>query len=126
MSDPKAYPLPRFNILLKAARGHQVVDVRCIVLIEADERYCRALLTDGSHRQLFHTLTEMERALCAGERLGELLFIRTHRSFIVAFHHVIAYHGLHDLMLIGGAIAPVSRKLRDPVLLAASAIRVAR
>lgn len=126
MSDPKTQARPRFNILLKAARGHQVVDVRSIAFVEADDRYCRAVLTDGSHRQLFHTLTDMERILCSGERLGDLLFLRTHRSFIVAFHHVVALDGRVGLKLIGGFVAPVSRQLRAGIMAVAGAVRPAR
>lgn len=126
MAHEDTQHLPRLNILLKAARGHQVIDVRRVLLIEADERYCRAVLTDGSYRQLFHTLSEMERILRAGERLGDLLFLRTHRSYIVAFHHVIATDGPYNWKLQGNITVPVSRQLRADMLTVAGSVRPAR
>lgn len=126
MSDPKTQARPRFNILLKAARGHQVVDVRSIALVEAADRYCRAVLTDGSHRQLFHTLTDMERILCAGERIGDLLFLRMHRSFIVAFHHATGMEGKERIKLVGELHAPVSRQMRVAMLSAAGTVQASR
>lgn len=122
MSD-HILPVPRNNILLKAARGYQVIDVRTIVLIEADERYCRATLLNDTTRPVFHTLAEMERFLCVGERLGELLFLRTHRSTIAAFHHAVGYDRRRGMQLIGGLVAPISREQRAAILSIAGAVR---
>ncbi len=103
-------PIPRLVLLLKAARGYHVVDVRSILYAEADERFCSMHFTDGTKKPVFHTLNELEAILRCGERMGELLFLRVHKSHLVAFHHTSAIGVDRRVLLQTGTYLPIGRQ----------------
>lgn len=102
-------PVPRLQITLKAARGLQLVDVRSILHARADTRYAAIELTDGRCVPVFHSLSELEIFLGCGQRSGDLLFLRVHKSHIVAFHHAVRIDA-YGLILPTGRNVPVGRK----------------
>jgi DNA-binding LytR/AlgR family response regulator len=115
-------PSPRLLIMLKAARGYHVVDVRMILSIEADTRYAVLRLLDGRGLAVFHTLSVLEEWLQCGERYGDLLFLRIHRSHIVAFHHTDRIEGKH-IVSHSGTHFPVSRQYWPTIRKVAVSIR---
>jgi len=116
---------PRLLMLLKAARGFHLLDVRKVVRVEADTRYAVLFLVDGSNLPVFHNLAELEVMLNCGERLQDLLFLRIHRSHIVAFHHVVKIEG-RQLELNDGTCIHASRKLWSSITATAMSIRPAQ
>lgn len=102
-------PVPRLVILLKAARGYHVVDVREILYAEADTRYCKLHFVDGSSWVVFHTLSELEGILCCGERMGDLLFTKVHRGYIVALHYAHTVDRTGGVKMCTGCEVPMSR-----------------
>jgi len=103
-------PVPRFVILLKAARGFYLVDVRTILYAQADARYSRITFTDGSAKPVFHTLAELETILRCGERMGDLVFVRVHKSHMIAFHHAISVGTDRRILLSGEHCLPIGRQ----------------
>lgn len=99
---------PRLVILLKASRGHHIVDVRTVLYAEAETRYSRLHFVDGTKKAVFHTLGELEAVLGCGKRVGDLLFLRVHRSHIVALHHLERMEGRY--LFLNGSRLPVSRQ----------------
>lgn len=118
-------PIPRLQILLKAAKGHHVVDVRAILHAEADARFCRVFFTDGTDKAVFHTLTELEEVLCCGERIGDLLFLRVHKSHLVAFHHAVAVGTDRRIVLNGGHSLSIGRQYWASLLTLGMSVRSA-
>ncbi len=102
-------PVPRLIVLMKAARGYHVVDVRTVLYAQADSRFCRISFTDGTEKTVFHTHTELDGLLCCGERMGELLFLRVHRGFIVALHQVIELDRMTGALLVNSERIPISK-----------------
>ena len=123
MSPALPLPQPRLLVLLKAARGYHLVDVRTILFAKAEDKYSRMTFTDGSQRVVFHTLVELEGILCCGERVGELLFLRIHRGHIVALHHATALVGTREFLLCDGTRFPVSKRASPDLLRTAGSVR---
>jgi DNA-binding LytR/AlgR family response regulator len=109
-------PVPRLIVLMKAARGYHVVDVRTVLYAQADSRFCRISFTDGTEKAVFHTLTEMEGILCCGERMGDLLFVRVHKSHIIGFHHLTSLGTDRSVMLAHGERLSVGRQYWNGLL----------
>jgi len=107
------------KITLKAARGYHVLDAQEILYAKAEARYVRVFLREGEELLVFHTLRELELKLGAGARHGPLLFLLTHRTYLVAFHHVLRMEGKQQLVLSTEVGVPIS-KHRLPELLRAS------
>ncbi len=100
----------RFPLLLRTAHGPQVFDARTLLRIDAEDKYARVTCLAGPNTVVLHALSDLEERLRCGKRIGDLLFARTHRSCIVALHHV---HGLdrdRNLVLIEGLSAPLSKR----------------
>ena len=102
-------PQPRLIILLKAARGYHLVDVRTILFAQAEDKYSRVTFIDSSRKGVFHTLTELEAVLGCGRRNGDLLFLRSHRGCIVAVHHATELIGTREFLVCDGTRLPVSK-----------------
>ncbi len=109
-------PQPRHLILLKAARGHHLVDVRTILYAEAEERFSCMHFTDGTKKPVFHTLTQLEMILRCGERLGDMLFLRVHKSHLIAFHHTSSVERDRSITLLIGTHLPIGRQYWAQVL----------
>jgi DNA-binding LytR/AlgR family response regulator len=105
-SEPQ--PTPRLLIALSVARGWQLIDVRSIVAVVAEDKYACLVHTDGTRRPVFHTLVDMEGRLECGRRKGELLFFRIHRGHIAAMHHALDLIP-NEITMISGLRLPVSR-----------------
>jgi DNA-binding LytR/AlgR family response regulator len=116
-------PIPRLVVLLKAARGYHVVDVRTILFAQAEERFCCMHFTDGTKKPVFHTLTELEGMLRCGERMGDLLFLRVHKSHIVAFHHATSVETDRSITLFNGTHLPIGRQYWTQVLTHGMSVR---
>ncbi len=116
-------PTPRLVILLKAARGYHLVDVRTILYAEADSRHSCMHFTDGTKKVVFHTLTELEGILSCGKRVGELLFLRVHKSYLAGLHHTAGVERAGSIELVGGRNVPVSRAGWKAMLIAISVIQ---
>ncbi|HRH38306.1 MAG TPA: LytTR family DNA-binding domain-containing protein [Flavobacteriales bacterium] len=101
---------PSFPLILKSTYGWILVPANGINCINAEDKYARLTYADGSTVVLFHSMNDLESRLACGTRVHQLLFLRTHRTCIVAMHHARALHGKEQVELDGGAIAPVSRK----------------
>lgn len=100
------------RILVRSGTRSIVVATDTIDWISADDYYAR--LHVGSRSHLVRTaMNRLE------ERLNPQCFFRTHRSAIVNISRVIelrrAADGHHDLVLMGGAIAPVSERRYERV-----------
>lgn len=78
-----------------------------VLYIEAMQNYC---IVHTTSRKLitYHTLSGLEK------QLPEKLFLKVHKSFIVAIEKVTALDG-HELK-IGNAQIPVSRSLKEDVM----------
>lgn len=94
---------------MKAARGYHVVDVRGILYAQADSRFSRLYLANGSSKAVFHTLFELEGILSCGRRVGDLFFLRLHKSYIVALHHAAEMDRAAGVLLTNGSRLPISR-----------------
>jgi len=100
---------PRFVVLLKAARGYHVVDVRAILYVRAETRYSRIVFTDASEKVVFHSMRALEILLGCGKRIGELWFVRSHKSCIVALHHALELDRESGVLLRNKDRLPISR-----------------
>ena len=99
---------PRFPLLLKSAYGPALIKVDTILRIDAEDKYSRLHTTNGDSMVLLHGLADLEERLCCGQRIGERVFLRTHRSCIVALHHADGLEGRQGVLLKGRP-APISR-----------------
>ncbi|MFZ1664895.1 MAG: LytTR family DNA-binding domain-containing protein [Flavobacteriales bacterium] len=102
---------PRFPLILKAAQGWRFIEVRLIVSILAEDKFARIRYADGAELLVFHSLAELEAGLCCGVRLGDLLFLRPHRSCIVAMHHATAIHAKREVVMCDGTVLPLSKRI---------------
>lgn len=109
-------PTPRLVILLKAAKGYHVVDVRMILYAEADSRYSRIHFADGTEKAVFHTLSELEPILRCGERIGDLLFVRSQKSYLAAIHHATAIDRSSGILFNDRHRVPIGREYWGGVL----------
>jgi DNA-binding LytR/AlgR family response regulator len=101
-------PTPRLLIALSVARGWQLIDVRSIVAVIAEDKYACLVHTDGTRRTVFHTLMDLEERLECGRRNGELLFFRIHRGHIAAMHHALDLIP-NEITMVSGLRLLVSR-----------------
>jgi len=99
---------PRFPLLLKSAFGPVFIPLNTILRIDAEDKYSRLHFTNGDSMVLLHGLSDLEERLCCGQRIGDRVFLRTHRSCIVALHHADALQG-RDQVMLNGRPAPISR-----------------
>lgn len=114
---------PRFVVLLKAARGYHVVDVRTILYVRAETRFSRMYFIDGNDKAVFHALTEIEDVLCCGKRVGELLFLRSQKSYIVALHHATSIDRSSGILFGDGYHVRIGREYWGGCLKTATSIR---
>lgn len=99
---------PRFPLILKSTYGPVFIPLNNIVRIDAEDKYSRLHYTNGESMVLLHSLSDLEERLCCGQRIGDRVFLRTHRSCIVALHHADALQG-RDQVVLNGQQAPISR-----------------
>ncbi|MBK9146196.1 MAG: LytTR family transcriptional regulator [Flavobacteriales bacterium] len=99
---------PRFPLILKSAYGPVFIELDSILRIDAEDKYSRLHYTNGSNAVLMHSLSDLEVRLACGQRIADRVFMRTHRSCIVALHHAKGLKG-RDRVLLNGQAAPVSR-----------------
>ncbi len=78
-----------------------------LLFIEAADNYVQ-LYTTGKKLMVYHTLKNMEQYLPAS------LFIKVHKSFIVAFNKIDSMQG--NQLLIGPHSIPVSRNFKEAVV----------
>ncbi len=92
---------------IKADHQFEKVTYPDVLYIEAMQNYC---IVHTTSRKLitYHTLSGLEK------QLPEKLFLKVHKSFIVAIEKVTALDG-HELK-IGNAQIPVSRSLKEDVM----------
>ncbi|MBV6405812.1 MAG: LytTR family transcriptional regulator DNA-binding domain-containing protein [Flavobacteriales bacterium] len=100
----------RAPLVLRTAHGPQLFDARTLLRFDAEDKYARATTTDGRRIVVLHPLSDLEERLCCGERIGDLLFARTHRSCIVALHHVSGMDKLRNLVFDEHPAAPLSKR----------------
>lgn len=107
---------PRFPLILKSAYGPIFITLNSILRIDAEDKYSRLHYINGDSVVLLHGLSDLEERLCCGQRIGDRVFLRTHRSCIVALHHADSLAG-RDRVVLRGKPAPISRsawsRLRD-------------
>ncbi|QQR85394.1 MAG: LytTR family transcriptional regulator [Flavobacteriales bacterium] len=107
---------PSFPLLLRSSTGWVFITTVEILHIKAEDKYARLTCTDGSNLVLFHSLADLERRLACGKRIGELLFVRTHRSCIAAMHYAQAIPPKRGLLLADGTELPLGRGVRADLL----------
>ena len=101
---------PRFPLILKDAYGWSLVDPQGIVRFDAEDKYARVVLEDGSNKVVFHSLADLEERLACGMRVCEMLFVRTHRKHIVAMHHAQHLHSRRGITMSDGTAVPLSKR----------------
>lgn len=101
---------PRCPLILRTAHGHELFNANTLLRIDAEDKYARVTTISGERIVILHPLSEMEERLCCGHRIGDLFFARTHRSCIVALHHVQAVDRERNLVLGERSIAPMSKR----------------
>ena len=105
-----------FPLILKSAIGWVLIPAGDILCIKAEDKYARLHCTNGTTIMLFHRLADLERRLACGTRIGDLLFVRTHRSCIAAMHHARALSPKGGIELAGGQVLPLGRGVRTELL----------
>ncbi len=116
---------PNFPLISKSRIGWILIPAGEILRIVAEDKYARLTFTNGRTELLFHSLNDIERRLACGIRIGELLFLRTHRSCIVAMHHATGLDG-RERVLLQDQSAPISRGAWPVLLRMLGAIRTAK
>jgi len=106
---------PRFPLVLKSASGWDFIPLNAILRIDAEDKYARLTYTDGTSIVLLHSLADLEERLACGHRIGEWIFLRTHRSCIVAMHYADGLEGRKQMKL-GAHRVPVSRSAWTRIL----------
>lgn len=107
---------PTFPLILKSSIGWTFISVGDILHIKAEDKYARLTYTNGQSIMLFHSLADLEERMACGTRIGELLFVRTHRSCIAAMHHAKALPAKGGIELSTGAVLPLGRGVRAELL----------
>jgi DNA-binding LytR/AlgR family response regulator len=105
-----------FPLILKSTMGWIFIPVGDIQHLTAEDKYARLTYTNGTSIVLFHSLADLEERLACGTRIGEMLFVRTHRSCIVAMHHARALPPKGGVELSSGALLPLGRVARAELL----------
>ena len=101
---------PRFPLILRTAHGYEFFNARQILRIDAEDKYARITTDDGARTVVLHPLSDLQERLCCGQRVAGMLFLRTHRSCIVAMHHVQGVDADWALRLNDAQRAPVGRE----------------
>ena len=96
----------RRTIAVQADKKTVVIPIDDIIYIESQKEYVKIQTKDGSYVTKY-ALTKME------EELDPSMFMRVHRSFIVAIARITAFSG-HDIELQGKSI-PIGGNYRDVV-----------
>ena len=102
---------PALPLLLRSTTGWVFVDLRSILCLRAEDKYARLHRTDGSSLVVLHTLNDLEARIGCNARIGDLLFVRAHRSSIVAIHHACAIHDHQEIEFRNGERISFSRRL---------------
>lgn len=110
-------------ILLRTAQGWSLVDLRFILCAHAEDKYARLQLTDGGTLVVLHPLSDLEERLSCGERHGDLVFLRSNRSCIVAMHHAVRFHGKAAVELANGEQLPVGRRAWPGIVQVLASVR---
>lgn len=101
---------PSFPLILRTAHGPFLFNARTLLRIDAEDKYARITTTDGNSTVVLHPLSDLEERLCCGQRIGDMLFARTHRGCIAALHHVQAVDQDKNLVLDDQVSAPMSKR----------------
>ncbi|HQV40302.1 MAG: LytTR family transcriptional regulator DNA-binding domain-containing protein [Flavobacteriales bacterium] len=101
----------RYPLILRDRNGHQLFDARSILFIQAEDKFARITCTDGTETVVFHALKDLEVRLACGSRVGDLFFLRTHRSCIAALHHAVALHGRSGVNFREGVSLPIGKRI---------------
>jgi DNA-binding LytR/AlgR family response regulator len=96
----------RKTIAVQADKKTVIVAVEDIIYIESQKEYVKIQAVDNSYVTKY-ALTKME------EELDPAMFMRVHRSFIVALSKITAFSG-HDIELQGKSI-PIGGNYREVV-----------
>lgn len=107
---------PTFPLTLKGTHGWVFIPVSDILYLTAEDKYARLTYLNGSSAVLFHSLADLEQRLACGTRIGDLLFVRTHRSCIAAMHHAKALPTKGGVEVAGGTVLPLARGVRADLL----------
>lgn len=107
---------PTFPLILKSTDGWIFIPAGDILHLSAEDKYARLTYLDGKSTMLFHSLADLEDRLACGTRIGDLLFVRTHRSCIAAIHHAKAFPAQGGLELSSGTVLPLGRGVRAELL----------
>lgn len=110
-------------MILKTTHGWIFFPAGDILHLGAEDKYARLTRTNGTTEVLFHSLADLEERLCCGKRIGDLLFVRTHRKCIVAMHHAKALPQKGGIQLSDGTLLPISRGLRAELLRVMGTVR---
>ncbi|NBV13764.1 MAG: DNA-binding response regulator [Sphingobacteriia bacterium] len=99
------------HIALPLSNSHRIVLIDDIIAIEAERSYCKVHLQDNSVQLLSKSLSWME------DKLKEIGFVRTHRSWLVNPRHIIEFiRGNHvELKLSTGLLVAVTESMRNRV-----------
>ena len=106
---------PRFPLILKSAYGPVFIKLDSILHINAEDKHSRLHFKQGKSMVLLHSLNDLEERLCCGQRIGDRVFLRTHRSCIVALHHADGLDG-RDQVVLNVQAAPISRTMWSSLL----------
>jgi DNA-binding LytR/AlgR family response regulator len=102
---------PFFPLLLKDTHGWFLLDPRTIASFSAEDKFARLHFSDGTDKVVFHSLNDLEDRLGCGQRMGDLVFIRTHRSCIAAFHNARAIRTKDNIELSHGGVVRLSKRV---------------
>ncbi|MEZ4808254.1 MAG: LytTR family DNA-binding domain-containing protein [Flavobacteriales bacterium] len=103
--------MSRVPLLIKSTTGWVFVDPCKILYLRAEDKYARLHSVNGTSMVVLHSLNDLEHRLGCNERIGDFLFLRTHRSYITAIHHAVAVHGSNELELRTGERLSFSRRV---------------
>jgi len=99
-----------FNkIALPTQQGYDLIQLNNIVYCQSESNYCKVFCMDGSEVLMAKTLKFVE------ELLGNKLFVRIHKSYLVNLNYVTKFDKVDDLKvtLTNGEQLPVSVRKKE-------------
>ncbi|MDI9341211.1 MAG: LytTR family DNA-binding domain-containing protein [Sediminibacterium sp.] len=96
------------RIAFKVGRDLVFVGIQDVVLVEAENIYCRVVLTTGESLLVSNTMHSIERLLSFSH------FFKVHRSYIVNLQCVVRYNRSDGELYLNGRTdaVPVSRAIK--------------
>ncbi|MEQ1552909.1 MAG: LytTR family DNA-binding domain-containing protein [Ferruginibacter sp.] len=84
----------QITLMLPTSKGIEVIDIRSIIRVEAISNYSKLYFCSGKTLVVAKVLSKLQEVLaaaCHGEMLGELHFIRVHRTHLINKNFICQY-----------------------------------